>query len=132
MKSAATLKTYFLRLLSRAMFWEISLRKYKKIVGFDCQVVLPATHDTGSAVLAMPCREETGLYISSGDMGPLMGTEVKEAICTQEARAANLTNEGGYEFRFRFLKNIMGLWMIQCVRHEEKDGLVICPALPDG
>ena len=49
-----------------------------------------------------------------------MGTEVKEAICTQEARAANLTNEGGYEFRFRFLKNIMGLWMIQCVRHEKK------------
>lgn len=92
----------------------------QKIVGFDCQVVLPATHDTGSAVLAMPCREDTGLYISSGTWS-LMGTEVKEAICTQEARAANLTNEGGYEFRFRFLKNIMGLWMIQCVRHEEKD-----------
>ena len=92
----------------------------QKEVGFNCRVVLPATHDTGSAVLAMPCQEETGLYISSGTWS-LMGTEVKEALCTSEARMANLTNEGGYERRFRLLKNIMGLWMIQSVRHEDKD-----------
>lgn len=89
-------------------------------VGFDCQVVLPATHDTGSAVLAMPCREDTGLYISSGTWS-LMGTEVREAVLTRQAKEANLTNEGGYDRRFRLLKNIMGLWMIQSVRHEDKD-----------
>lgn len=89
-------------------------------VGFDCQVVLPATHDTGSAVLAMPCRDDTGLYISSGTWS-LMGTEVREAVLTRQAKEANLTNEGGYDRRFRLLKNIMGLWMIQSVRHEDKD-----------
>lgn len=92
----------------------------RREVGFDCQVVLPATHDTGSAVLAMPCREETGLYISSGTWS-LMGTEVREAVLTEEARKANLTNEGGYDGRFRLLKNIMGLWMIQSLRHEDGD-----------
>lgn len=92
----------------------------RKEVGFNTTVVLPATHDTGSAVAAMPCKEETGLYISSGTWS-LMGTELKEAICTTQAQARNFTNEGGYEYRFRFLKNIMGLWMIQCVRHEEND-----------
>ena len=75
----------------------------QKEVGFNCRVVLPATHDTGSAVLAMPCQEETGLYISSGTWS-LMGTEVKKAVCTSQARMANLTNEGGYERRFRLLK----------------------------
>lgn len=89
-------------------------------VGFDCQVVLPATHDTGAAVLAMPCREDTGLYISSGTWS-LMGTEVREAVLTRQAMEANLTNEGGYDRRFRLLKNIMGLWMIQSVRHEDQD-----------
>ena len=50
-----------------------------------------------------------------------MGTENKKAICTEESRQKNFTNEGGYDFRYRYLKNIMGLWMIQSVRHEEKD-----------
>lgn len=94
--------------------------KIRKEVGFDCQVVLPATHDTGSAVLAMPCREDTGLYISSGTWS-LMGTEVREAVLTGQAMKANLTNEGGYDRRFRLLKNIMGLWLIQSVRHEDGD-----------
>lgn len=89
-------------------------------VGFNTKVVLPVSHDTGSAVAAMPCREDTGLYISSGTWS-LMGTELKEAVCTEEARKDNFTNEGGYEYRFRFLKNIMGLWMIQCIRHEVND-----------
>ena len=91
--------------------------KIRKEVGFDCQVVLPATHDTGSAVLAMPCREDTGLYISSGTWS-LMGTERKEADCSMESMKRNFTNEGGYDHRYRYLKNIMGLWMIQSVRRE--------------
>ena len=47
-----------------------------------------------------------------------MGTELKEADCREESRRANFTNEGGVDYRFRFLKNIMGLWMIQSVRKE--------------
>ena len=89
-------------------------------VGYDLAVVLPATHDTGSAVLAVPAKEENAIYISSGTWS-LMGVENREAICTEESRKANLTNEGGYEYRYRFLKNIMGLWMIQSVRHEYED-----------
>ena len=86
-------------------------------VGFDCQVVLPATHDTGSAVLAVPALQKEFLYISSGTWS-LMGTERMEADCSRESMEANFTNEGGYEYRFRYLKNIMGLWMIQSLKKE--------------
>ena len=89
----------------------------REAVGFDCAVVLPATHDTGSAVAAVPAEGDDVLYISSGTWS-LMGTERREADCSPESRMRNLTNEGGYEYRFRYLKNIMGLWMIQSVRAE--------------
>ena len=92
----------------------------QKEVGFDLTVVLCASHDTASAVMAMPKAEGEGLYISSGTWS-LMGTEVTDAICTEQSRKANFTNEGGYDYRFRYLKNIMGLWMIQSVRHELND-----------
>lgn len=85
-------------------------------VGYDLNVVLPATHDTASAVMAVP---EVGqpLYISSGTWS-LLGIESPVAISTEEALKENFTNEGGYGRSTRFLKNIMGLWMIQCVRRE--------------
>ena len=86
-------------------------------VGFDAQVVLPATHDTGSAFLAVPARDDQAVYISSGTWS-LLGVENAEPITTPEAKAANFTNEGGAWHRFRFLKNIMGLWMIQSIRRE--------------
>ena len=89
----------------------------QKEVGFDCNVVLPATHDTGSAVVAVPSNDKNVLYISSGTWS-LMGTELLEADCGKEAMQRNFTNEGGYNRRYRFLKNIMGLWMIQSVRKE--------------
>ena len=92
----------------------------QKQVGFECKVVLPATHDTASAVMAVPSKEEQPLYISSGTWS-LMGTELKEAACDEQSRKHNMTNEGGYDYRFRYLKNIMGLWMIQSVRHEVND-----------
>lgn len=92
----------------------------QKEVGYDLTVVLCASHDTASAVMAMPKEEGEGLYISSGTWS-LMGTEVMEAICNEDSRKANFTNEGGYDYRFRYLKNIMGLWMIQSVRHELND-----------
>lgn len=92
----------------------------QKEVGFNCKVVLCASHDTASAVMAMPAAADGGMYISSGTWS-LMGIETPEAICTKESRQGNFTNEGGYEYRFRYLKNIMGLWMIQSVRHELDD-----------
>lgn len=92
-----------------------------KEVGFDCRVVLCGSHDTASAVMAVPRADGEALYISSGTWS-LMGVELAEADCREESRRANFTNEGGYDYRFRYLKNIMGLWMIQSVRHELGDG----------
>lgn len=86
-------------------------------VGFDCKVVVPATHDTGSAVIAVPTDSDNALYISSGTWS-LMGTELVKADCSPKSRKHNFTNEGGYDYRFRYLKNIMGLWMIQSVKKE--------------
>lgn len=86
-------------------------------VGYNCKVVLPATHDTGSAVLAVPSNADNTLYISSGTWS-LMGVERKEADCSELSMQCNFTNEGGYDYRFRYLKNIMGLWMIQSLRKE--------------
>lgn len=89
-------------------------------VGFNCKVVLPATHDTGSAVLAVPSNNPDTVYISSGTWS-LMGVERMEADCSPESKKHNFTNEGGYQYRFRYLKNIMGLWMIQSVKKEMKE-----------
>lgn len=97
-------------------------KRIAEIVGFSCKVILPATHDTGSAVMAVPSNEENVLYISSGTWS-LMGTELFEANCSKESMYHNFTNEGGYEDRFRYLKNIMGLWMIQSVKEEIGTGL---------
>ena len=124
------------------------VNKVAEEVGFNLDVVLPATHDTGSAVLAVPyvgdnpqdellqddpqnifpedrCSEDAHqnifpLYISSGTWS-LMGTELDEALCNEESRIHNFTNEGGYGYRYRYLKNIMGLWMIQRVKAELDD-----------
>ena len=92
----------------------------RKETGLDCRVVLPATHDTGCAVAAVPSNRGHVLYISSGTWS-LMGTELKDADCREVSMEANFTNEGGYEYRYRFLKNIMGLWMIQSVKKEWKE-----------
>lgn len=89
-------------------------------VGFDTKVVMCASHDTASAVMAVPEISDNVLYISSGTWS-LMGTELKMADCDDNSRKYNFTNEGGYDYRFRYLKNIMGLWMIQSVRHEYND-----------
>lgn len=86
-------------------------------VGFQTTVVLPATHDTGSAFLAVPARDDRAVYLSSGTWS-LLGVENEDPITTEESRRQNFTNEGGAWYRFRYLKNIMGLWMIQSIRRE--------------
>ena len=86
-------------------------------VGFNATVILPATHDTGSAFLAVPAKDDNAVYLSSGTWS-LLGVENEVAITTPESHAANFTNEGGAWYRYRYLSNIMGLWMIQSVRRE--------------
>ena len=98
------------------------LPEIQKQVGYNCLVVLPATHDTASAVVTVPKTgpNNSRLYISSGTWS-LMGTVRDEPICTEESRLGNFTNEGGYGGSYRYLKNIMGLWMIQQVKKELGD-----------
>ena len=112
--------------LNTGMFGELCLPKtsvgmlkdeIKAEVGFDLEVVLPATHDTGSAVLAVPANDDDFIYLSSGTWS-LMGIERMEPDCSMESKNLNFTNEGGYEYRFRYLKNIMGLWMLQNAKRE--------------
>ena len=81
------------------------------------KVMLPAMHDTGSAYLAVPARDDRAVYLSSGTWS-LLGVESEKPITTKAALAANFTNEGGAWGRYRFLRNIMGLWMIQSIRRE--------------
>ena len=116
---------------NRKMFRPVSMpgtvvgnftKEIQEEVGFDCKVVLPATHDNGSAVLSVPTNDDNAIYISSGTWS-LMGIERKEADCSMASMQANFTNEGGYDHRFRFLKNIMGLWMIQSVKKEFEEDL---------
>ena len=86
-------------------------------VGFQTTVVLPATHDTGSAVMAVPTTSDDSIYLSSGTWS-LMGIERLIPDCTEASRQHNFTNEGGYHHRYRYLKNIMGRWMMQNLRRE--------------
>lgn len=83
-------------------------------IGFDLDVICCCGHDTASAVMAAP---DGGIYISSGTWS-LMGIETPEPVCTEQSRISGFTNEGGYDYRFRYLENIMGLWIIQSVRRE--------------
>lgn len=85
--------------------------------GFDTMVVLPATHDTGSAFLAVPAKDDHAVYLSSGTWS-LLGVENEAPITSEESRGQNFTNEGGAWYRYRYLKNIMGLWMLQSIRRE--------------
>lgn len=88
--------------------------RVKNEVGFDSEVILCPSHDTASAVAACPVDEES-VYISSGTWS-LIGTENTKPVLTEKALKANFTNEGGVEYRFRFLKNIMGMWLFQSIR----------------
>jgi rhamnulokinase len=81
------------------------------------QVIASATHDTASAVAAVPAQSEDFIYLSSGTWS-LMGIEVTEPIVNEQSLAYNFTNEGGVAGTFRFLKNIMGLWLVQECRRE--------------
>jgi len=80
-------------------------------------IIAPATHDTGSAVAAVPVAGNDYIYLSSGTWS-LMGVEVTEPVITEQSLAHNITNEGGVNGTFRLLKNTMGLWLVQECRRE--------------
>jgi len=102
----------------------------QKETGMNIKVILPATHDTGSAYLAVPAEDDNAVFLSSGTWS-LLGVENPEPITNTESMEQNMTNEGGYEYRFRFLKNIMGLWMIQNIRRELADESGRLPSFPE-
>ena len=74
-----------------------------------------ASHDTGSAVVAVPAEDDLPLYISSGTWS-IVGTETDTPVINQEAFDFNCANEGGANGKIRLLKNVMGLWIIQEMR----------------
>lgn len=87
-----------------------------------CRVIVPASHDTASAVVAAPLRHPDSVYISSGTWS-LVGIETDHPWVSEQARLANLTNEGGYGGTIRLLSNVMGLWLLQeCRRRWAGEG----------
>ena len=90
----------------------------QKMTGLDAiPVIAVAGHDTGSAVAAVPAKNEQFAYLSSGTWS-LMGIETKDAIINDLSYERNFTNEGGIEGTTRFLKNICGMWLYERCRKE--------------
>ncbi|MBR3996442.1 MAG: rhamnulokinase, partial [Clostridia bacterium] len=88
-----------------------------EVGSIDAEVVAAASHDTASAVISVPAKNDDFVYISSGPWS-LMGREISEPITDDKAFEYNITNEGGAERKIRFLKNIMGLWIEQESRRQ--------------
>jgi rhamnulokinase len=87
------------------------------------KVVAPATHDTASAVAAVPFRRAGAAYISAGTWS-LVGLEIPEPLIDDRTFAVNLTNEGGVAGTFRLLRNVTGLWLLhECRRAWALDGV---------
>ena len=99
-------------------------------LGADIPVTAVGSHDTASAVVAIPSVREDLAYISCGTWG-LVGVELPSPVLTEASRLANFTNEGGVDGRTRYLHNVMGLWLLsESVRTWEAEGTVIhLPAL---
>ncbi|WP_442484406.1 rhamnulokinase [Aeoliella sp. SH292] len=88
----------------------------------EVQVIATCSHDTGAAVAAVPAEGDDWAYLSSGTWS-LIGVELPEPLLSDGAREENFTNEIGYGNSVRFLKNIIGLWLLQeCRRAWERDG----------
>jgi rhamnulokinase len=84
-------------------------------------VVAVGSHDTASAVVAVPMTSRNAAYICSGTWS-LIGVETDRPILSEESRQANFTNEGGVDGRIRYLRNVMGMWLVnECVDAWRKD-----------
>lgn len=94
----------------------------EKLAAKGTPVFAVGSHDTASAVAAVPARGDDWLYLSSGTWS-LLGAETPEPVLTAAAAKYNVTNEGGVGGKIRLLKNIAGLWLLQeCKRQWERDG----------
>lgn len=103
-----------------------SLREPGEMAGmardFAAPVFTVGSHDTASAVAAVPAEDEHFAYISSGTWS-LVGVELDGPIRTEQSRAANFTNEIGVDGTVRYLRNVMGLWLLQeCLREWSREG----------
>lgn len=91
-------------------------------LGVQTEVVSVASHDTASAVAAIPMDADHAAYISCGTWG-LVGVELTGPVTTEAGRTANFTNEVGADGRIRFLHNVMGMWLLsETLRQYERDG----------
>jgi rhamnulokinase len=88
-------------------------------------VTAVGTHDTASAIVAIPATGTNYAYISCGTWS-LVGVELEQPVLTEASRVAGFTNEGGVDGRVRYLHNVMGLWLLtECIRDWERDGTTV-------
>ena len=86
------------------------------------EVIAVGSHDTASAVVGVPMTESGAAYVSSGTWS-LVGVELDRPVLTEESREANFTNEGGVDGKIRYLRNVMGMWLLsESIRSWEREG----------
>jgi rhamnulokinase len=91
-------------------------------VGAAVDVIAVGSHDTASAVVGVPMTEPGAAYVSSGTWS-LVGVELDRPVLTEESREANFTNEGGVDGKIRYLRNVMGMWLLsESIRTWERAG----------
>jgi rhamnulokinase len=94
-------------------------------VGADLDVIAVGSHDTASAVVGVPMTEPGAAYISSGTWS-LVGVELDLPVLTEESREANFTNEGGVDGKIRYLRNVMGMWLLsESIRTWQREGQTV-------
>ena len=117
-KSVGLTREHFGRMVQPGTQIGVLTKEVQQITGLGAvPVIAVAGHDTGSAVAAVPAKNEQFAYLSSGTWS-LMGIETKQAIINERSYDLNFTNEGGVEGTTRFLKNICGMWLYERFRKE--------------
>ena len=117
-KSVSLTREHFGRMVQPGTQIGVLTEEVQQITGLGAvPVIAVAGHDTGSAVAAVPAKNEQFAYLSSGTWS-LMGIETKQAIINERSYDLNFTNEGGVEGTTRFLKNICGMWLYERCRKE--------------
>ncbi|MBQ7440957.1 MAG: rhamnulokinase [Prevotella sp.] len=117
-KSVGLTREHFGRMVQPGTQIGVLTEEVQQITGLGAvPVIAVAGHDTGSAVAAVPAKNEQFAYLSSGTWS-LMGIETKQAIINERSYDLNFTNEGGVEGTTRFLKNICGMWLYERCRKE--------------
>ena len=118
LQSLGLTRSMFGRMVQPGTVIGVLTEEVQRLTGLGAvPVVAVAGHDTGSAVAAVPAKDENFVYLSSGTWS-LMGIETKDAIISDLSYERNFTNEGGIEGTTRFLKNICGMWLYERCRLE--------------